>query len=157
MGAWLTGALFYNWLMALFQNTKNGQIVEFIGYHDKEWAMVKNANGQVDYLALADLVSYESGKGRTGEVPQPVTSEKKKDEEKLPEAVIPSETRLNLNVATAEGIAKTVKGIGYSTAKKIIELRLSLPGERFTKLDQLRKIGRVDWDEVIAEDLIFIN
>jgi len=81
MGAWLTGALFYNWLMALFQNTKNGQIVEFIGYHDKEWAMVKNANGQVDYLALADLVSYESGKGRTGEVPQPVTSEKKKDEE----------------------------------------------------------------------------
>ncbi len=143
--------------MALYQNTKNGQIVEFISYHDKDWAMIKNAAGQVDYLALSDLISYEPGKGRTGDVPKPVVSDKDKDEDKLPDTAIPADTRVNLNVATAEGIAKAVKGIGYSTAKKIIELRLSLPGERFKTLDQLRKIGRVDWDEVIAEDLIYIN
>ena len=48
-------------------------------------------------------------------------------------------------------------GIGYSTAKKIVELRLSLSGERFSNLDQLKRIGRVDWDEVIAADLIYVG
>lgn len=143
--------------MALYQNTKNGQIVEFIGHHDKEWAMVKNSSGSVSYVALADLVSYEPGKGRTGVSIEPQSAEPQEDENQLPESAIPADLRLNLNVATAEGIAKHVKGIGYATAKKIIELRLSLPGERFKNLEQLRKIGRVDWDEVIAEDLIYIG
>ena len=142
--------------MALYQNQKNGQIVEFIAHHDKEWAMIKNASGQVSYVPLSDLVSYEPGKGRTGGVIEPQTAEKDKDEDKIPETAIPADTRVNLNVATAEGIAKTVKGIGYATAKKVVELRLSLPGERFKDLSQLRKIGRVDWDTVIAEDLIYI-
>ncbi len=144
-------------MAVLYQNQKNGQIVEFIGHHDKDWAMVKNANGSVAYVALEDLVSYEVGKGRTGETPQPQSAEKNADEDKIPETAIPVDTRLNLNVATAEGIAKQVKGIGYATAKKILELRMSLPGEKFKSLDQLRKIGRVDWDEVIKEDLIYVS
>ena len=60
-------------------------------------------------------------------------------------------------MTTAEALAKQVKGIGYATAKKIVELRLSLPGERFKNLEQLRKISRVDWDEVFKEDLIYIS
>jgi hypothetical protein len=143
--------------MSLYQNQKNGQIVEFIGHHDRDWAMVKNSNGNVNYVQLADLISYEPGKGRTGETIEPQKDPDEKDEDALPESVIPAETRLNLNGATAEAIAKHVKGIGYATAKKIVELRLALPGEKFTKLDQLRKIGRVDWDEVIKEDLIYIG
>ena len=143
--------------MSLYQNQKNGQIVEFIGHHDVDWAMVKNSSGAVNYVPLADLISYEPGKGRTGAVIEPQTGEEKKDEDELPAQVIPAETRLNLNGATAEAIAKHVKGIGYATAKKIVELRLSLPGEKFTNLDQLKKIGRVDWDTVIADDLIFIG
>ncbi len=141
--------------MSLYQNTKNGQLVEFIGHHDRDWAMVKNSSGQVQYVALTDLVSYEAGKGRTGKAVEPQSAEKEIDEDKLPETIIPADTRLNVNVATAEAIAKHVKGIGYATAKKIVELRLSLPGERFKGLDQLKKIGRVDWDEVIAADVIF--
>tara|TARA_B100000902_G_C26940344_1_gene730721 strand:+ start:164 stop:595 length:432 start_codon:yes stop_codon:yes gene_type:complete len=141
--------------MSLYQNTKNGQLVEFIGHHDRDWAMVKNSSGQVQYVALADLVSYEAGKGRTGQTVEPQSAEKEIDEDKLPETIIPADTRLNVNVATAEAIAKHVKGIGYATAKKIVELRLSLPGERFKGLDQLKKIGRVDWDEVIAADVIY--
>lgn len=143
--------------MSLYQNTKNGQIVEFVGYHDKDFAMTKNANGSVSYVALADLVSYEPGKGRTGEVPESQTAEPEQDENKIPESAIPADTRLNLNTATPEAIAKAIKGIGYATAKKIIELRMSLPGERFKNLDQLRKVGRVDWDQIIAEDLIYIG
>jgi competence ComEA-like helix-hairpin-helix protein len=71
--------------------------------------------------------------------------------------VIPVDTRLNINTASAEAIAKAVKGIGYSTARRIVELRMSLSGERFSNLDQLKRIGRVDWDEVIAADLIYVG
>ena len=141
--------------MALYQNTKNGQLVEFISHHDKDWAMVKTSSGAVGYVALEDLVSYEAGKGRTGIKPAPQSAETEVDEDKLPETIIPADNRLNLNVASAEAIAKHVKGIGYASAKKIVELRLSLPGERFKNLDQLKKIGRVDWDEVIAADVIY--
>jgi DNA uptake protein ComE-like DNA-binding protein len=143
--------------MALYQNLKNGQIVEFIAHHDKDWAMIKNSAGSIQYVALADLVSYEPGKGRTGESPKPQSAESPVDEDTIPEPAIPVDTRLNINVASAEAIAKAVKGIGYSTAKKIVELRLSLSGERFTNLDQLKRIGRVDWDEVLAADLIYIG
>jgi DNA uptake protein ComE-like DNA-binding protein len=118
--------------------------------------MVKNSAGNVQYVALKDLVSYEQGKGRTGKTIDPI-GDKKIDEDQIPESVIPVDTRLNVNVATAESLAKHVKGIGYATAKKIVELRLSLPGERFKNLDQLKKIGRVDWDEVIAADLIYVG
>jgi len=143
--------------MALYQNTKNGQIVEFIAHHDKDYAMIRNSAGNVQYVQLSDLVSYEPGKGRTGEVPKPQSAEKPVDEDKIPEAAIPADTRLNINTASAEAIAKAVKGIGYSTARRIVELRQSLSGERFTNLDQLKKIGRVDWDQVIAEDLIYVG
>lgn len=142
--------------MSLYQNLQNGQLVEFISHHDREYAMVKNSAGNVQYVALKDLVSYEQGKGRTGKTIEPI-GDKKIDEDQIPESVIPVDTRLNVNVATAESLAKHVKGIGYATAKKIVELRLSLPGERFKNLDQLKKIGRVDWDEVIAADLIYVG
>ena len=119
--------------------------------------MVKNSSGAVVYVALQDLVSYEPGKGRTGQTLEPQSAEPQVDDNKIPENAIPADTRLNLNVATAEAIARHVKGIGYATAKKIVELRLSLPGERFKSLDQLKKIGRVDWDEVIGADLIYVG
>lgn len=143
--------------MALYQNKRNGQIVEFINYHDKEWAMVKNATGSIQYVALTDLVSYEPGKGRTGETPQPQIAGNQIDEDAIPETVIPVDTRLNINAASAEAIAKAIKGIGYATAKKIVELRMSLSGERFSNLEQLRRIGRVDWDQVIADDVLYVG
>lgn len=152
-----SGALFCLCVMALYQNTKNGQIVEFIAHHDKDWAMIRNSAGAIQYLALADLVAYEPGKGRVGEGPKPQSAEQSVDEDVIPESVIPVDTRLNINAASAEAIAKAVKGIGYSTAKKIVELRMSLSGERFSNLDQLKRIGRVDWDEVIAADLIYVG
>lgn len=143
--------------MALYQHLKNGQIVEYIAHHDAEWAMIKNANGNVSYARLEDLVSYEPGIGRTGITPEPQAGERKLEDDKIPEAVIPPDTRVNLNTASAEEIAKRVKGIGYATAKRILELRQSLPGERFKELEQLRKIGRVDWDEIFSEDVVYVG
>ena len=66
-------------------------------------------------------------------------------------------TRLNLNTAPAEQIAKRLPGVGFATAKKIVELRMSLSGERFANLKQLENIPRVNWEQLIEEDLIFIS
>ena len=79
-------------------------------------------------------------------------------EEQAPEVVVPLEDRrLNLNTATAEVIQKRLPGVGYATAKKIVEMRMSLSGERFANLKQLENIPRVNWEQLIEEDLIFIS
>jgi DNA uptake protein ComE-like DNA-binding protein len=72
-------------------------------------------------------------------------------------SVVPAEdARLNLNTATAEMIAKRLPGVGYTTAKRIVELKMSLSGERFTNLKQLENIPRVNWEQFITDDIIFI-
>jgi hypothetical protein len=139
----------------LFQDTKTGKLVEFISKHDKEFAMVRDAGGNVTYLTLDQLVPYEQGKGRLAKLTAP---ELIVPEEQAPTAVVPIEDiRLNLNSAPAEQIAKRLPGVGFATAKKIVELRMSLSGERFANLKQLENIPRVNWEQLIEEDLIFIS
>ena len=107
----------------LFQDERTGKLVEFISKHDKEFAMVKDAAGTITYLSLEQLVPYEQGKGRLAKVKAP---ELHVPEEELPPAVVPIEdTRLNLNVAPAEQL-QHLPGVGFATAKKIVELRMSL-------------------------------
>ena len=139
----------------LFQDTKTGKLVEFISKHDKEFAMVRDAGGNVTFLTLEQLVPYDKDRGRLAKVKAP---ELIVPEEQAPETVVPIEdSRLNLNAAPAEQIAKRLPGVGFATAKKIVELRMSLSGERFANLKQLENIPRVNWDQLIAEDLIFIS
>jgi DNA uptake protein ComE-like DNA-binding protein len=66
----------------------------------------------------------------------------------------PPDNRLNINGATAQMIADHIKGIGLKTAREIKDLQMSLSGERFNSLEQLKQIKRVDWDAVLAADLI---
>jgi DNA uptake protein ComE-like DNA-binding protein len=140
----------------LFQDTKTGKLVEFISKHDKEFAMVRDAGGVISYVTLEQLVPYSKEKGRLEKVAAPETTPPK--EEEAPKTAVPLEdTRLNLNTATAEIISKRLPGVGYATAKRIIELRLSLSGERFSNLKQLENIPRVNWEQLIEEDLIFIS
>jgi DNA uptake protein ComE-like DNA-binding protein len=143
--------------MSLYQSKKNGQIVELISYHDKDYAMVRNQAGSVSYVTLDDLEEYQVGKGRTGVKLEAPRAKDELDKDEIPVQTIPPDTRLNLNLATAEMIAQRIKGVGYSTAKKIVEMRMSLPGERFQTLEQVRSVGRVDWDQVIKDDLIFVG
>jgi DNA uptake protein ComE-like DNA-binding protein len=139
----------------LFQDERTGKLVEFISKHDKEFAMVKDAAGVVTFLSLEQLVPYDKQKGRMAKIKAP---ELAVPEEQAPETVVPIEdVRLNLNTAPAEQIAKRLPGVGFATAKKIVELRMSLSGERFANLKQLENIPRVNWDQLIAEDLIFIS
>ena len=139
----------------LFQDTKTGKLVEFISKHDKEYAMVRDSGGAIAYLTLEQLVPYEQGKGRLAKVTSPILEVK---EEEAPKSVVPlEEFRLNLNTATAEVIQKRLPGVGYATAKKIVEMRMSLSGERFANLKQLENIPRVNWEQLVEEDLIFIS
>ena len=139
----------------LFQDQKTGKLVEFISKHDKEFAMVRDAAGKVTYLTLDQLVPYDKDKGRLSKITAP---ELLVPEEEAPTAVVPIEDRrLNLNAAQAEQIAKRLPGVGFATAKKIVELRMSLSGERFANLKQLENIPRVNWEQLIEEDLIFIS
>ena len=140
----------------LFQDTKTGKLVEFISKHDKESAMVRDSGGAITYLTLEQLVPYDKDKGRLSKVKAPQIAPP--PEEKAPNRVVPLEDRrLNLNTATAEVIQKRLPGVGYATAKKIVELRMSLSGERFNNLKQLENIPRVNWEQLIEEDLIFIS
>ena len=66
----------------------------------------------------------------------------------------PPDMRLNINGATPQMIADHIKGIGIKTAREIKDLQMSLSGERFANLDQLKQIKRVDWDSVLAANLI---
>jgi len=140
----------------LFQDSKTGKLVEFIAKHDKEYAMVRDAGGTITYVTLEQLVPYSKEKGRLAKVEAPQIA--LPAEEPVPNPVVPLEdTRLNLNAATPEMIAKRLPGVGYATAKRIVELRMSLSGERFANLKQLENIPRVNWEQLIEEDLIFIS
>ena len=140
----------------LFQDKNTGKLVEFINKHDKEYAMVRDAGGNIAYVNLDALVPYDKDKGRLSNVTAPQVQPE--PEEQLPETVVPIEdTRLNLNTAPAEQIAKRLPGVGYATAKRIVEMRMSLSGERFANLAQLENIPRVNWAQLIEEDLIFIS
>jgi competence ComEA-like helix-hairpin-helix protein len=142
--------------MSLYLERKTGQIVELISFHGKDCAQVQTQSGAVVYPLLKDLEEYTPGKGRTGGSPESPMADNSADEDKIPERAIPVDTRLNLNLATAEQIAKHVNGVGFSTAKKIVELRMSLPGEKFQNLEQLKSVPRVDWEQVRLDDLIYV-
>ena len=140
----------------LFQDSKTGKLVEFISKHDKEYAMVRDAGGNITYVNLDQLVPYDREKGRLAKVEAPQIA--LEPEEEAPASVVPIEDpRLNLNTAPPEQIAKRLPGVGYATAKRIVELRMSLSGERFANLKQLENIPRVNWEQLIEEDLIFIS
>ena len=139
----------------LMQDQKTGKLVEFIGTHDKEYAMVRDGAGNVSYVTLEQLLPYSQEKGRLSKVTAPQLEIEK--EEPVPLSVVPAEdARLNLNNASAEMIAKRLPGVGYTTAKRIVELKMSLSGERFTNLKQLENIPRVNWEQFITDDIIFI-
>ena len=137
------------------KDSKTGKLGELISKHDKEFEMVRDAGGNVSFLTLDQMVPYDKDKGRLSKVSAP---ELIVPEEEAPNAVVPIEDiRLNLNTAPAEQIAKRLPGVGFATAKKIVELRMSLSGERFANLKQLENIPRVNWEQLIEEDLIFIS
>ena len=133
----------------LFKNTKTGARVKVISELDEgEVFMVEDQDGRVYHAVSSQLVADAPAtkKVKTLQIKDKAAKEEPRE--------FPPDMRLNINGATAQMIADHIKGIGLKTAREIKDLQMSLSGERFANLQQLRQIKRVDWDAVIAADLI---
>jgi DNA uptake protein ComE-like DNA-binding protein len=110
--------------------------------------MVEDQDSRTFYAYKHELESDPEGtkKVKTLQIKDKAAKEEPRD--------FPPETRLNINGATPQMIADHIKGIGLKTAREIKDLQMSLSGEKFNNLEQLKDIKRVDWDSVFAADLI---
>lgn len=145
---------------ALFQHKKNGSRVRQVGGHsDSEgFLLVQGETGPPFYASRKSLMPCDE----QGNPDMDATAELL-DVEDTPEGVPPPkmgvvETRLNLNTASAEEIARRIPGIGYATAKRIKQNQLAQPGEVFRSLDQIRPLApRANWGELIKANSFFLG
>lgn len=135
--------------LLLHRHKKTGARVRIISEWDEgDWFMVEDQDGRLYTAYKTELEPDEpaSKKVKTLQVKDKAANEEPRN--------FPPDTRLNINGATAQMIADHIKGIGLKTAREIKDLQLSLSGERFSSLEQLRQIKRIDWDAVFAADLV---
>jgi|TARA_E500000318_G_scaffold99127_1_gene100978 DNA uptake protein ComE-like DNA-binding protein len=135
----------------LYQHKKTGARVTVVSeWDDGDWFMVKDQDDRVFTVYKDELVEDKpaTAKVKTLQVKDKASKEEPRE--------FPPDMRLNINGATAQMIADHVKGIGMKTAKEIKDLQMSLSGEKFSTLEQLKQIKRVDWDSVFAANLVRI-
>jgi DNA uptake protein ComE-like DNA-binding protein len=133
----------------LYQHKKTGARVKVVSEWDNgDWYMVEDQDGRLFTAYKTELAPDEDA---TKKVKTLQVKDKAAQEEPR---TFPPDHRLNINSATAQMIADHIKGIGLKTAREIKDLQMSLSGERFNNLEQLKQIKRVDWDSVMAADLI---
>ena len=133
----------------LYQHKKTGARVKVVSEWDQgDWFMVEDQDGRLFTVYRTEIEPDEEA---TKKVKTLQVKDKAAQEEPR---TFPPDTRLNINGATAQMIADHIKGIGLKTAREIKDLQMSLSGERFNNLEQLKQIKRVDWDAVFAADLI---
>ena len=133
----------------LYQHKKTGARVKVVSEWDNgDWFMVEDQDGRLFTVYKNEI---EPDEAATKKVQTLQVKDKAAQEEPR---TFPPDTRLNINGATAQMIADHIKGIGLKTAREIKDLQMSLSGEKFNNLEQLKQIKRVDWDAVIAADLI---
>jgi DNA uptake protein ComE-like DNA-binding protein len=133
----------------LYQHRKTGARVKVVSEWDNgDWFMVEDQDGRLYTAYKTELTPDEEA---TKKVKTLQVKDKAAQEEPR---TFPPDNRLNINGATAQMIADHIKGIGLKTAREIKDLQMSLSGEKFNNLEQLRQIKRVDWDAVFAADLV---
>ena len=133
----------------LYQHKKTAARVKIVSEFDNgDWFMVEDQDGRLFTAYKSELELDESA---TKKVETLQVKDKAAKEEPR---VFPPDTRLNINGATPQMIADHIKGIGLKTAREIKDLQMSLSGERFNNLEQLKQIKRVDWNAVMAANLI---
>ena len=133
----------------LYQHKKTGARVKIVSEMDNgDWFMVEDQDGRLYTAYKTELLPDEAAtkKVKTLQVKDKAAKEEPRS--------FPPDNRLNLNAATPQMIADHIKGIGLKTAREIKDLQMSLSGERFNNLEQLRQIKRIDWDAVFAANLV---
>lgn len=142
----------------MYLDSRTGKLVRQVGGggNSEEFVMVMG-NDKVPYhVQLAKLVPCDA----SGTPNYDMVQAKAEEPDELPPAPVVDliDTRLNINTATAEEIHKRVPGIGYRTAKKMKDIQMSLPGEVFNNLEQVKAASnRLNWDSIFRQNLLFIG
>ena len=145
----------------LYQHKVTGGLVEKISQHGEGVYMVMNANDEVDYVHEDDLIPCLEATNEKIQTEERLTAELKatgdKDGKPTNKETFPLDRRLNINNASARQIADTLPGVGLKTARDIKDLQPTMTGERYTKLEQLKGIKRIDWDAIFKENLVRVD
>lgn len=136
-----------------FTFTPNGVKIEVLSEHDEgEYKMVRSLTTGKVFFAHKNQIAEEAK-----EAPEPEKTTKQRRGRQIVKPEVQAFNRVNINSATPQLLTQVLKGVGLKTATEIKELQQSMPGERFTKLDQLRAISRVDWDSVLEGDHVYVE
>ena len=145
----------------LYQHKITGGLVEKISQHGEGIYMVENANDEVDYVHEDDLIPHLDATNEKIKTEERLTAELQSSGDKSAKPTnretFPLDRRLNINTASARQIADTLPGVGLKTARDIKDLQTTMTGERYTKLEQLRGIKRIDWDAIFNENLVRVD
>jgi DNA uptake protein ComE-like DNA-binding protein len=134
--------------------TPSGVKVDILSTHDDgEYFMVKSKTTGKVFFAHKNQIEQKEEDTSAETDAKPVKSRRGRQ---IVKPQVPAPNRFNLNAATPELLTQILPGVGLKTATEIIELRMSLPGERFTKLEQLRQIKHINWDEILS-DAIYVE
>lgn len=133
--------------------TPNGVKVEVLSEHDEgEYKMVKSLTTGKVFFAHRNQIAEEEKEA------EPETkAAKQRRGRQIVKPEVQAFNRVNINSATPQLLTQVLKGVGLKTATEIKELQQGLPGERFTKLDQLRAIKNINWDEVLKDDHVYVE
>ena len=145
----------------LYQYKPTGQLVEMISHHGDGIMMFIDSQDEVLYIEREDLIPHITATNER-DITEHRLTEKLKEEGVNPpiptnKETFPIDTRININTASARQIADHLPGVGLKTARDIKDLQTSMPAEKFVRLDQLKAVKRVDWDEIIKENLIRVE
>lgn len=137
-----------------FTYTPNGVKVQVVSVHDDgEYQMVRSITTGKVFFAHKNQIAET-----VVEAPKPVKkTTKQRRGRHIVKPEVPVINRVNINSCTPELLTQILKGVGIKTATDIKELQQSLPGERFTKLDQLKAITKVDWDSVLESGTVYVE
>ena len=145
----------------LYQHKVTGGLVEKISQHGEGIFMVVNANDEVDYVHEDDLIPHLEATNEKIKTEERLTAELKATGDKSAKPTnretFPLDRRLNKNTASARQIADTLPGVGLKTARDIKDLQTTMTGERYTKLEQLKGIKRIDWDAIFKDNLVRVD
>ena len=145
----------------LYQHKITGGIVEKISQHGEGVSMVINANDETEYVNDEDLIPCVGATSEKIKTEERLTAELQSSGDKSAKPTnretFPLDRRLNINTASARQIADTLPGVGLKTARDIKDLQTTMTGERYTKLEQLRGIKRIDWDAIFNENLVRVD
>ena len=132
-----------------------------ISKHGDGIVMCVDSQDEVLYVDEADLTPHLEATNEKIRTEERLTAQLESEGVKPPKPTqretFPLDVRININTASARQIADALPGVGLKTARDIKDLQLSLPGEKFTRLEQLKSIKRIDWDELFKDNLVRVE